>query len=118
MAAEAWANYRRRNDSVIVDAFQGLYRSVLTCPQCSFQSFKFDPLMCAAGGRVAVAVWQWACWWVGEQGQRPGGRHCICASPPLRCNQCRYLSLPLPSSKMRALTFTGAGMGGRCPVHA
>lgn len=45
VAAEAWANYRRRNDSVIVDAFQGLCRSLLTCPQCAYQSVKFDPLM-------------------------------------------------------------------------
>lgn len=45
VAAEAWSNYRRRNDSVIVDAFQGLYRSVLICPECGNQSVKFDPLM-------------------------------------------------------------------------
>ena len=45
VAAEVWRNYLRRNDSVIVDAFQGLYRSVLTCPDCAFQSVKFDPIM-------------------------------------------------------------------------
>jgi len=42
---QAWTNYKRRNDSVIVDSFQYLCRSVLTCPQCSYQSVKFDPLM-------------------------------------------------------------------------
>jgi ubiquitin C-terminal hydrolase len=29
---EAWANYRLRNDSYIVDRFQGMYKSRLECP--------------------------------------------------------------------------------------
>ncbi|KAK9816595.1 hypothetical protein WJX72_002470 [[Myrmecia] bisecta] len=45
VAQEAWDNYRARNDSVIVDNFQGLYKSTLVCPKCSFKSVKFDPFM-------------------------------------------------------------------------
>eukprot|EP00879_Flechtneria_rotunda_P018400 GHRR01019301.1.p1 GENE.GHRR01019301.1~~GHRR01019301.1.p1 ORF type:complete len:366 (+),score=128.13 GHRR01019301.1:849-1946(+) len=45
LAATAWQNYRRRNDSHIVDHFQGLYKSTLVCPQCSYSSVKFDPFM-------------------------------------------------------------------------
>ncbi|KAK9802690.1 hypothetical protein WJX73_007165 [Symbiochloris irregularis] len=43
MADEAWTNYRRRNDSVIVDHLQGLYKSTLVCPDCHNRSVKFDP---------------------------------------------------------------------------
>jgi ubiquitin carboxyl-terminal hydrolase 4/11/15 len=45
VAAEAWDNYRARNDSVIVDHFQGLYKSSLRCPACGRTSVKFDPFM-------------------------------------------------------------------------
>lgn len=45
LAAEAWDNYRARNDSVIVDHFQGLYKSSLRCPGCGRTSVKFDPFM-------------------------------------------------------------------------
>ena len=45
VAAEAWHNYRQRNDSVVVDNFQGLYKSCLVCPTCGHSSVKFDPFM-------------------------------------------------------------------------
>jgi hypothetical protein len=45
LASIAWDNYRKRNDSHIVDHFQGLYKSTLVCPQCSYSSVKFDPFM-------------------------------------------------------------------------
>ncbi len=45
VAQEAWDNYRARNDSVVVDHFQGLYKSTLVCPQCNYRSVKFDPFM-------------------------------------------------------------------------
>jgi ubiquitin C-terminal hydrolase len=45
VAAEAWENYKARNDSVIVDHFQGLYKSTLRCPHCDKTSVKFDPFM-------------------------------------------------------------------------
>ena len=43
MAKEAWTNYLRRNDSVIVDIFHGLLKSTLVCPECSKVSVTFDP---------------------------------------------------------------------------
>ncbi|GFR46721.1 hypothetical protein Agub_g8344, partial [Astrephomene gubernaculifera] len=45
VAAEAWANYRARNNSLVVDHFQGLFKSTVDCPQCGFNSVKFDPFM-------------------------------------------------------------------------
>jgi ubiquitin carboxyl-terminal hydrolase 4/11/15 len=35
MAKTCWEQYRSRNDSVIVDLFQGQYRSTVVCPDCS-----------------------------------------------------------------------------------
>lgn len=34
VADEAWRVYKMRNDSVIVDLFQGQYKSTLVCPSC------------------------------------------------------------------------------------
>ncbi|KAM4737720.1 ubiquitin carboxyl-terminal hydrolase 11 [Anableps anableps] len=43
VAEEAWRNHRRRNDSVIVDTFHGLFKSTLVCPECYKVSVTFDP---------------------------------------------------------------------------
>ncbi|XP_017288455.2 ubiquitin carboxyl-terminal hydrolase 11-like [Kryptolebias marmoratus] len=43
VAEEAWRNHRRRNDSVIVDTFHGLFKSTLVCPECDKVSVTFDP---------------------------------------------------------------------------
>ena len=45
VAQESWEAHLSRNDSVIVDTFQGQYRSTLVCPTCSHKSVKFDPFM-------------------------------------------------------------------------
>jgi len=45
VAIEAWENHRRRNDSVIVDLFQGQYKSKVVCPDCGKVSITFDPFM-------------------------------------------------------------------------
>ncbi|KAL4398824.1 cysteine-type deubiquitinase [Malassezia pachydermatis] len=44
-AQKQWDMYKARNDSVIVDLFQGQYRSTLVCPVCAKVSIKFDPFM-------------------------------------------------------------------------
>ncbi|WFD43484.1 ubiquitinyl hydrolase 1 [Malassezia psittaci] len=44
-AQQQWDIYKARNDSVIVDLFQGQYRSTLVCPVCENVSVKFDPFM-------------------------------------------------------------------------
>ncbi|XP_065576578.1 ubiquitin carboxyl-terminal hydrolase 15-like [Artemia franciscana] len=43
VAQEAWENYRKRNDSIIVDLFHGLLKSTVICPKCSKVSVTFDP---------------------------------------------------------------------------
>lgn len=45
LAETCWNLYRRRNDSVIVDLFQGQYKSTLVCPDCQKVAIKFDEIM-------------------------------------------------------------------------
>ncbi|KAG9088186.1 CSN-associated deubiquitinating enzyme Ubp12, partial [Ceratobasidium sp. 392] len=45
LAKETWEGYKRRNDSIIVDLFQGMYKSTLVCPECAKISITFDPFM-------------------------------------------------------------------------
>ncbi|KAJ1516421.1 Ubiquitin carboxyl-terminal hydrolase 15 [Coelomomyces lativittatus] len=44
-ADRLWQLHRARNDSIIVDVFQGQYKSTLKCLSCSKQSVTFDPFM-------------------------------------------------------------------------
>lgn len=43
VAAESWANYKKRNDSIVVDTFHALLKSTLVCPDCNLVSVTFDP---------------------------------------------------------------------------
>ncbi|XP_030073101.1 ubiquitin carboxyl-terminal hydrolase 15 isoform X2 [Microcaecilia unicolor] len=43
VAEEAWENHIKRNDSIIVDIFHGLFKSTLVCPKCAKISVTFDP---------------------------------------------------------------------------
>ncbi|KIJ65708.1 hypothetical protein HYDPIDRAFT_110858 [Hydnomerulius pinastri MD-312] len=45
LAQKSWQGYMQRNDSVIVDLFQGQYQSTLVCPECEKVSITFDPFM-------------------------------------------------------------------------
>lgn len=45
VAAEAWEGHLRRNQSVVVDLFQGQLKSTLECPECQRRSITFDPFM-------------------------------------------------------------------------
>ncbi|KAJ1953547.1 hypothetical protein EC988_002928, partial [Linderina pennispora] len=45
VAGEQWEIYKKRNDSVVVDLFQGQYKSTLVCPKCENVSVTFDPFM-------------------------------------------------------------------------
>lgn len=40
VAEEAWQRHKMRNDSFIVDLFQGQYKSKLVCPVCSKVGFQ------------------------------------------------------------------------------
>ncbi|KAK1694163.1 hypothetical protein QYE76_010860 [Lolium multiflorum] len=44
-AEECWNDHKARNDSIIVDKFQGQYKSTLVCPECNKISVTFDPFM-------------------------------------------------------------------------
>lgn len=44
-AEEAWSRHIARNQSVLVDLFQGQMRSEVSCPVCSKVSRTFDPFM-------------------------------------------------------------------------
>ncbi|XP_011407549.2 PREDICTED: ubiquitin carboxyl-terminal hydrolase 19-like [Amphimedon queenslandica] len=43
VSEESWSNYKKRNDSFIVDLFGGQFKSLLVCPDCSKESVTFDP---------------------------------------------------------------------------
>jgi len=47
VADEAWTNHRARNDSKVVDTFQGQFKSTVCCdnPTCGNVSVTFDPFM-------------------------------------------------------------------------
>ncbi|KAL3119782.1 hypothetical protein niasHT_008662 [Heterodera trifolii] len=42
-AKQSWEDYRKRNDSIIVDLLHGQHKSTLTCNVCSKISIKFEP---------------------------------------------------------------------------
>jgi hypothetical protein len=48
-AGEAWAGFKQRNDSILVDQMYGQMKSVLTCPvaTCGKVSVKYDPFSTA-----------------------------------------------------------------------
>ncbi|ORX93001.1 cysteine proteinase [Basidiobolus meristosporus CBS 931.73] len=45
VAEEHWKLHKARNDSIIVDMFQGQFKSTLVCPECDKVSVTFDPFM-------------------------------------------------------------------------
>ena len=45
IAKEAWDRHLKRNNSVIVDNFQGQLRSRLNCPNCGKTTVVFDPYL-------------------------------------------------------------------------
>ncbi|KAI9481305.1 MAG: hypothetical protein EXX96DRAFT_210288 [Benjaminiella poitrasii] len=45
IAKQSWDYHRARNDSVIVDLFQGQFKSRLVCSECTNVSVTFDPFM-------------------------------------------------------------------------
>ncbi|GAA6040267.1 hypothetical protein JCM8097_009395 [Rhodosporidiobolus ruineniae] len=58
MARTCWEQYRSRNDSVIVDLFQGQYRSTVVCPDCDKISITFDPFMYVTTNLPVVKKWE------------------------------------------------------------
>ncbi len=70
VAEKDWEVYKSRNDSVIVDLFQGQYRSKLTCPECNRVSITFDPFLYLTvpvpRRKVTLEVWFFALNGAGE----------------------------------------------------
>ena len=57
LAQTCWDQYRSRNDSVIVDLFQGQYKSTVTCPDCDKVSITFDPFQFVTTGLPVTKKW-------------------------------------------------------------
>ncbi|ORY70656.1 hypothetical protein BCR35DRAFT_334236 [Leucosporidium creatinivorum] len=57
LAQTCWEQYRSRNDSVIVDLFQGQYRSTVVCPDCDKVSITFDPFMYVTTNLPVTKKW-------------------------------------------------------------
>ncbi|GJD10560.1 Ubiquitin carboxyl-terminal hydrolase 4 [Galdieria sulphuraria] len=45
VASIAWKQHLQRNNSIVVDLFQGQYKSTVICPDCGKVSVTFDPFM-------------------------------------------------------------------------
>jgi ubiquitin carboxyl-terminal hydrolase 4/11 len=45
LGQKSWDGHKLRNDSVIVDLCQGMYKSTVVCPVCEVVSVTFDPFM-------------------------------------------------------------------------
>ena len=45
MGRKSWEGHKLRNDSVVVDLWQGMYKSTVVCPVCEVVSVTFDPFM-------------------------------------------------------------------------
>ncbi|KAL5641717.1 hypothetical protein ACGC1H_001998 [Rhizoctonia solani] len=59
VARETWDGHARRNDSIISDLFQGMYKSTLTCPDCGKISVTFDPFLSLSLPLPAsVSIWK------------------------------------------------------------
>jgi hypothetical protein len=62
VAAEAWDRYKMRNDSFVVDTFQGQIRSRVTCNECHNMSVSFDPSMyLSVSFKKTVSAKRWKC---------------------------------------------------------
>eukprot|EP00798_Chlamydomonas_sp_ICE-L_P020878 gene20878-27720_t len=77
LAAEAWSNYKARNDSFLVDHFQGLYKSTLNCPNCEHASMKFDPFMYLSLPLPESRVKSLTVTWANMQGEGVTTKYCI-----------------------------------------
>ncbi|CEL62916.1 ubiquitin carboxyl-terminal hydrolase 4/11/15 [Rhizoctonia solani AG-1 IB] len=64
VAKETWEGYKKRNDSIIVDLFQGMYKSTLVCPECEKISITFDPFMYLTLPLPVTKTWRHIIHWV------------------------------------------------------
>ncbi|RXW21669.1 hypothetical protein EST38_g4184 [Candolleomyces aberdarensis] len=71
LAKQSWDGYMMRNDSVIVDLFQGQYQSTLVCPECSKVSITFDPFMYLTLPLPVNKKWKHTIYYVPWDSDRP-----------------------------------------------
>ncbi|KAF8597759.1 cysteine proteinase [Ceratobasidium sp. AG-I] len=65
VAHETWEGHARRNDSIIADLFQGMYKSTVECPECAKVSVTFDPFLSLALPLPATGTeWQHTVYYV------------------------------------------------------
>ncbi|KZS94514.1 UCH-domain-containing protein [Sistotremastrum niveocremeum HHB9708] len=70
-AKKSWDGYMLRNDSVIVDLFQGQYKSTLVCPECSKVSITFDPFMYLTLPIPVVSRWKQSIYFIPWDNAKP-----------------------------------------------
>ncbi|KEP46138.1 putative ubiquitin carboxyl-terminal hydrolase, partial [Rhizoctonia solani 123E] len=56
--------YKKRNDGITVDLFQGMYKSTLVCPECQKISITFDPFMYLTLPLPVTKTWRHIIHWV------------------------------------------------------
>eukprot|EP00050_Salpingoeca_kvevrii_P016532 m.56351 g.56351 ORF g.56351 m.56351 type:complete len:1081 (+) comp6999_c0_seq1:95-3337(+) len=82
-AKQSWKLHKRRNDSLVVDLFQGQFKSTITCETCSYSSVSFSPFTFLSlplpRGRAATLS---ACLELFSSRERIGG------SDSWRCRKC------------------------------
>ncbi|KAM0786539.1 hypothetical protein ACM66B_001996 [Microbotryomycetes sp. NB124-2] len=71
LAQTCWDQYRSRNDSVIVDLFQGQLRSTVVCPDCDKVSITFDPFMYVMLGLPTTKKWTGKVFYVPLDSSKP-----------------------------------------------
>mmetsp|Transcript_3613 Transcript_3613/g.8479 ORF Transcript_3613/g.8479 Transcript_3613/m.8479 type:complete len:436 (-) Transcript_3613:554-1861(-) len=101
VAAEAWATYKKRNDSLLVDLCGGLFKSTVACPDCGRVSKTFDPyftvsLPLAKEGRPSEFALQVHVQPIGSRRRRPFAVAVPRAGPvaALRCAAAELSGIP------------------------
>ena len=81
VASESWINYKRRNDSIIVDTFHSQLKSTLVCPDCDLVSVTFDPfcyLTLPLPYKVLLKIIIFGCLLFFYYLARTNSRYCFC----------------------------------------
>lgn len=124
VAAEAWSNYRKRNNSVVVDHFQVLKSN--SCMETCYHVFddaSHVPLMSDQPSNqfsqvVVRQVWETAepMFLFGPQGLYKSCLVCPdCGHSSIKFDPFMYLSLPLPTASNRTVMVTMVATDGSFP---
>jgi ubiquitin carboxyl-terminal hydrolase 4/11 len=75
-AITAWEGYKKQNDSIIVDLFQGQYKSTLVCPECEKVSITFEPFKYLTLPLPVQRSWEHTVYWVPYDITKPHVKVC------------------------------------------